>query len=401
MPVAISWNGPNSKAKDNYCNFKCSSAGQIKSTGEDGVLVRPGEKLCHLPPPPYVPKIPPYADWRERFEQGHLLFGDSIVGVKMPEVANGFVGFQVQSNTFMVAGVYNGDTSLAPPDGPSRRAVFPSYWVQVTAAVDEHGQDHDGGIGGRSYALDLERGVYLTRHNISVGAGHNISVGAESGSSSQALVEERVYAHLLSPSLLVQEIYVDNSHGTKGVSVSVQTHSNTATGDMQISQLKTESRRNHQRNAVGSNSTTRDIIGVCNSPELKGTQPTEVAMVSTVLDSKKLTVGAGESRTWYVISALTTTLNCSSTNRTAEMIQSARSIHQAATASQSSLLESHTAAWVKRWDRGRVEVEGDLPLAQSVNASLYFLLSSMREDWKYGISPGGLAHPDYFGHVFW
>jgi trehalose/maltose hydrolase-like predicted phosphorylase len=348
------------------------------------VIVRPGKELC-LPPPPYIPKIPPYADWRERYEKGHLLFGNSIADVKMPEVANGFVGFQVQSGTFMVAGVYNGDTSLAPPDGPSRRAVFPSYWVQVTPGLDKQDRGQEYGLSGRNYALDLERAVFLTRHNVN-----------------EALVEERVYAHLLSPSLLVQEIFVDNSKGSNPVNVSVQTHANTATSDMKITQLKANSYDARiAGTGTGSSGTTRDIIGVSNSAEKKALSPTEIAMVSTVLDRDTLAVGAGEKRTWYVISALTTSLNCSSANRTEEMIATARTIHQAATASPSALLATHTAAWLNRWEQGRVEVEGDLALAQSVNASLYFLLSSMREDWKFGISPGGLAHPDYFGHVFW
>ena len=50
------------------------------------------------------------------------------------------------------------------------------------------------------------------------------------------------------------------------------------------------------------------------------------------------------------------------------------------------------------WEHAR-EAGGDLSLAQSVNASLYFLLSAIREDWPFGLSPGGLASSDYFGHV--
>jgi hypothetical protein len=136
-------------------------------------------------------------DWREHHEKGHLLFGDSIVDVKMPEVANGFVSFPVQSGTFMVDGVYNGETSLAPPDG-SRCPVFPSYWVQVTTGLDKQGRGQEHGLGSRSYALSLERAVFLTRHNVS-----------------KALVEERMFAQLLSPSLLVQEISVDDSKGSE------------------------------------------------------------------------------------------------------------------------------------------------------------------------------------------
>ena len=64
----------------------------------------------------------------------------------------------------------------------------------------------------------------------------------------------------------------------------------------------------------------------------------------------------------------------------------------------SALLSSR---WRQRWAAGRIEIAGDLALAQTTNSSLYFLLSAIREDWEYGLSPGGLASSAYHGHVFW
>ena len=55
------------------------------------------------------------------------------------------------------------------------------------------------------------------------------------------------------------------------------------------------------------------------------------------------------------------------------------------------LFAEHTAAWLARSNDGRIEVAGDLPLAQAINASLYYIRSSIRPDWYYGMSPGGLA----------
>ena len=102
------------------------------------------------------------------------------------------------------------------------------------------------------------------------------------------------------------------------------------------------------------------------------------------------------------------------------------------------LYPSHAKAWLNTWERGRVDVEGDLTLARAIYGSYYAILSSLPlvEDqmWPFiGLSPGGLpwgAHEvckfclryepfrlcfsgnfhctlllfsqdDYMGHVFW
>ncbi|CAF1386310.1 unnamed protein product [Adineta steineri] len=41
-----------------------------------------------------------------------------------------------------------------------------------------------------------------------------------------------------------------------------------------------------------------------------------------------------------------------------------------------------------------------LDIAQHINSSLYYLLTSSRDDWPYGISPGGLASQSYSGVIF-
>ena len=66
------------------------------------------------------------------------------------------------------------------------------------------------------------------------------------------------------------------------------------------------------------------------------------------------------------------------------------------------LLAEHKAAWKALWDTGRIEIEGDLEMAQAVYGSMYYILSSTRHDWPYGLSPGGLpASEEYMGHTFW
>ena len=66
------------------------------------------------------------------------------------------------------------------------------------------------------------------------------------------------------------------------------------------------------------------------------------------------------------------------------------------------LLTEHKAAWKTLWDTGRIDIEGDLEMAQAVYGSMYYILSSTRHDWPYGLSPGGLpGGEEYMGHTFW
>jgi hypothetical protein len=65
------------------------------------------------------------------------------------------------------------------------------------------------------------------------------------------------------------------------------------------------------------------------------------------------------------------------------------------------LRAAHEAEWAARWAGGGVELAGNATLAAAVNASLYDIVSSLRGDWPWSTSPGGLATGGYSGHSFW
>ena len=51
---------------------------------------------------------------------------------------------------------------------------------------------------------------------------------------------------------------------------------------------------------------------------------------------------------------------------------------------------------------GNITIEDDVFLAQTVFTSFYYILSSVRDDWEHGLSPGSLAMGyEYMGHSFW
>jgi hypothetical protein len=76
---------------------------------------------------------------------------------------------------------------------------------------------------------------------------------------------------------------------------------------------------------------------------------------------------------------------------TAAVTTAAMADYDAGMAAGSELLYSeHRAAWETLWESG-LEVKGRPDVAAVVNSSLYYLLSSVREDRAHSLSPGGLA----------
>ena len=64
------------------------------------------------------------------------------------------------------------------------------------------------------------------------------------------------------------------------------------------------------------------------------------------------------------------------------------------------LMAANAAAWTAIW-AGRIDVLGDPGLASDVNASEFYLWSSVRDGVDWSISPSGLSSNGYNGHVFW
>jgi hypothetical protein len=65
------------------------------------------------------------------------------------------------------------------------------------------------------------------------------------------------------------------------------------------------------------------------------------------------------------------------------------------------LFASHKAEMNRMWASGGVELEGNSSFAATVNASLYDIVSSLRADWNWSTSPGGLGTGGYGGWTYW
>lgn len=66
------------------------------------------------------------------------------------------------------------------------------------------------------------------------------------------------------------------------------------------------------------------------------------------------------------------------------------------------VLARHEAAWVDRWDRSDVEVDGDGPAQQALRFAAYHLNSAANpHDERVSIAARALTGANYRGHVFW
>jgi hypothetical protein len=363
------------------CAFKCRSDNPVQKKGIEAIIVRSGKTTCAAPPPvpPAPPPPPPFKapdaakdpDWLERYQGANLLYADNdLDGALMPYVGNGYIATHPVAGTspggitaaaesmatMFVSGVFNGIAVQSPcNDGycaTPHRAKVPTYRVVLNGTATLSGR----------YALDIEKAMLLRRVTVA---------GLK--------VEERWYAHFVHRELLVHEVTLNNTAGTAPHSVLVDAVAGSQDPSFPYSVTHT--------------GVLHTVLGAANHSEMPELNRTYVAVSSNRIVGSKLHVAAGQSKDFHFISAVATSLDSLDPQAKAE------AKIQAALKDPSVLRDSHEAAWLQRWDQGRVEVGGDLGLAQAVNSSIYFMLSSVRQDWPLGMSPGGLASDGYDGHT--
>ena len=316
-------------------------------------------------------------DWLPLCQGANLFFskGGSNTGkVLMPEIANGYLGTVMNSDTIYVGGLFNGDAT--GKFGPaSHRARIPAFHVSV-GAVESSATATSGNIDiAIGQALDISRGIFTERSYIG-----------------SVFVEQRTYAHFARPWLLVHEIDLTNTAGS-AASVALIATPSPPSSDLILTEV-------NSTGAAGDFTLFGRNLCAEDATVAGGGNHTEVAFISNSPCGASASAGACES-TMQVPPGVKVTRSFITTvvvslNSTAPL-KDAIALHDAAQRDAALLLSEHEAAWATRWARGSIEVEGDLRLAQAVNASLYSLRSSIRDDWPFGLSPGGITTDGYNG----
>mmetsp|Transcript_113316 Transcript_113316/g.225683 ORF Transcript_113316/g.225683 Transcript_113316/m.225683 type:complete len:1175 (-) Transcript_113316:84-3608(-) len=312
-------------------------------------------------------------EWRGPCLGAQLLFSNAHSKHDlMPEVGNGHLATAMQSDKIYAAGFFNGPARGTNVETTHRASIPRSiYWIDTM-----HGETFPPGYG---RALDMERAVFLQHTKDPVGA-------------EGIIVRERWYAPWQAPTLMVHEIELENPGGISRT-VKIQRFRRTRSADLSIQEVNPT-----RLQALGMQPESVSVLEGSNIiPEADG-HPTRFALAENVL-SNSVNLLPGKRKTLYALVAIVTSLN--STDPTRDALDTLHRYMINNQAKSSTLFSQHCTAWKERAEAGRVEVAGDLALARVVNASLYFIRSSVRPDWPQGLSPGGLSSNCYRGHTFW
>lgn len=350
----------------------------------------------------FQPAKPP-ADWAAAIDSGHMLFsGTPTIPFNSPNIGNGFIASAIgptcqgevgssatcgptgpdrmsPSNLadnqnslggMFVAGVFNGISNVTV----SHRAQLPSVFNVQVKLVD----DNVGTIYNLGAALDMQGGMFLNRSVLSM-PGCNITV------------EQRWYAHRTRRYLMVHELLVNTTKAStlssSACAFGIQ-HLNSAWSSPDF---HFETLRNDSMVVISGDTLLAEVPGVSNTTSIGVAYqpiPSRVEPDSDSLVIRNLLV---------VHSSLEPLLATISPSQAAETELMALATLPA---TDRSLEAAHRQGWADLLTH-RIEVEGNLTVAAAVNSSLYYIYSSIREDWPYGISPGGLAVNSYDGRSFW
>lgn len=340
--------------------------------------------------------VPPA--WAAKAARRDLLFAAPEPNICfMPEVANGFVGAVVGANALYVGGLYNGRC------GTVHRARLPSPLTLALASASAS-DPRPTPAPVTAAALDVASALYRRLYRLASGAEVEVRYLAH-----------RQLRHLL---LVVVELTAAPA-GSAAVEVELLTFFDPTVqatsgqpGDGCAGSFTKDFAFKPPRAAAAPASAVPGMVysGTTTEPGDNG-EIFNVTLITRPLPANQRVQLTAAAPRAYFPTVVATSLDLAASNGSgdAAAVQArAEQEWQAVTASAAVLdgLEaSHEAAWAELRGDVYLGVAADpqrpvTDVAGHVNASLYYLLSSIRPDWPVGVSPGGLATQNYQGAVF-
>eukprot|EP01127_Copromyxa_protea_P017514 TRINITY_DN5342_c0_g1_i1.p1 TRINITY_DN5342_c0_g1~~TRINITY_DN5342_c0_g1_i1.p1 ORF type:complete len:782 (+),score=101.11 TRINITY_DN5342_c0_g1_i1:33-2378(+) len=338
--------------------------------------------ITRPPPPPSLPQ--PWKDFPE-------IVYSYTEPTFMPYIGNGYVATVVGSDTIYLSGVFNGDNEKNDTDtnstsfgqtffSGSHRAAFPG-----TNGISIKGER----LGS---ALDMANATFYRR----------IIVGW-----ANVEVEQRWYAHRLRRSLLVHEIFVNNSRNPEEQSIELSLNTRDSP-DLVAEMLHVEygSCYLSKWRTINSINGKQNVVAIATSP------------LPSILKVDPLT-----SKTFYFLTVLRSSLDSLNPTEDAlhdfnEALKNVASLHQTHVQAWSQLWKSHVSLKPETFMKEKVlpdgtkvfEIEspGEEKISQDGTkvseislSSYYYLLSSLRIDWPLSLSSGSLSSNLNNGHTGW
>lgn len=353
----------------------------------------------------YLPPSPPPADWEVLIAAGNMAFTTDppeLIGEGYyPIVGNGFIGIETgpylqplvnswpwrDAGSFKMQGVYNGLNYTTP----SHRAQLPN--LSNMTILSEPGVLYQN-IG---TAIDFYHGIFYNR---------TLIINGSSVCSPSTIIEQRAYTHRLYRELFVYEIYAysaDNNPDWNGCTIYVQwiVSPNNGLNDVLFS-ANTIKNKNTLSSDRSSSATPGVFSGTTVLPEEINLPLRKIAMVfddwiySTTAPLTNLTFTS----TAPLISVrvvLRSDLDVPNAVTVQDVVTAAVNTWMNYTLqSPAELLSSHISTMEALWSTGGVELTGNSSFAATVNASLYDIVSSLRDDFNWSTSPGSIAAGGYW-----
>ena len=338
---------------------------------------------------------PPPASWLPGIASSDILWAATDSGLDprydLPQIANGFVGTQVMTDSIFVSGVYSGYSSIAP----SHRARIPA-----TNAVPAPGNTTAAG-------WDIRRATYMRRSSIDPGPPGSCTAASTTtctSSSSRVWVEQRWYAHATIPSLLVMEVevLVDNHAPapTSPVAAAAAVNNGVKSGRggsadpfamLALHNCPSADSADFNFTSVPvAPGVPYDIrLGTTVAAETNTSGLQHVAVLTTAWPANGMLAVASAG----VTSVFLTVIRSDVETPVADLASAVQEDWSAAMelASDGTLHALHVAEWAANYWVGGVELVGRADVARVVNASFGALIGSMRADRPFGACTSGLA----------
>lgn len=250
-----------------------------------------------------------------------------------PSVGNGYLATTVFSDTVYVSGIFNGRGTKTP----SHRARIPS----TAAIIVRSNLTSNATV--ELFSLNVEQGVFY----------HRLVV-------ENFTLEQKIYAHRVRQHVLVTEISLQNNmRDTVSLFLTNVFGPPSADIEFQRDDVPRKSQNDPKINAMSG------YIRITEEPD---SRREGVAVVWGEIPPRLLIKPSAQTQTFFFITAIATSLDAK------DFVTSAREAYTAAMEKPEELLESHVQAWREIWNDGRIEVEGNLTLAQTISGSLYYTL---------------------------
>eukprot|EP01060_Flectonema_neradi_P022022 TRINITY_DN3019_c2_g2_i1.p1 TRINITY_DN3019_c2_g2~~TRINITY_DN3019_c2_g2_i1.p1 ORF type:complete len:696 (+),score=137.70 TRINITY_DN3019_c2_g2_i1:75-2162(+) len=294
------------------------------------------------------------SDWVKDYENADLMFSDRSSEQYMPEVGNGNIAAAMLSDTMYMAGVFCGHTPpLSKGQTLSHRAGLTSP-IKGLLKTPTTNQVH---------ALHIRKGMFLSRYTL----------------KDDSQLEMRYYAHRTNKSLLVTEFnWWGNSDETT----------------IEFESPKPVCSKCFGNEIINTTQSTYGLVttwtATTQGTETNGT--TVTVSMSYVVGTQKLQIKNATSVVF--LSAFRNTLDSNTPG-----LDSLSDWLAGMKTAVPQLHDSHVTEWKELWTGG-LEVDR-FDVARAFNTSMYFILSSVRNDVHHSLSPGGLASDGYWGHSFW